>query len=70
MTKSRLIDKIPVRLRLFFVFSSFAWISLFKPDEGMSLIQDALEGEMTRRVREFRERESYNKESYTIHDYP
>lgn len=68
MTKSRLIDKIPVRLRLFFAFSSFAWISLFKPDEGMSLIQDALEGEMTRRVREFRE--SYNKESYTIHDYP
>ena len=68
MTKSRLIDKIPVRLRLFFVFSSFAWISLFKPDEGMSLIQDALEGEMTRRVREFRE--SYNQESYTIHDYP
>ena len=57
MTKSRLLDKIPVRLRLFFVFSSFAWISLFKPDEGMSLIQDAIEGEMTRRVREFRERE-------------
>lgn len=65
MTKP--IDKVPVRIRLFFAFSAFAWVSLLKPNEGMSLIQDAQEGEMTRRIREFRE--SYNKESYTIHDY-
>lgn len=58
---NNLIDKIPIRIRLFFVFAIFAWVSLFKPNDGMSLIQDAQEGEVTRRIREFRE-------SYILHD--
>ena len=57
---NKFIDKIPIRIRLFFVFTIFAWISLFKPNEGMSLIQDAQEGEMTRRIREFREKYNYD----------
>ena len=61
MTKTNLIDKVPIRIRLFFAFSSFAWVSLFKPDEGLSFIQDALEGEVERTIKNFREK--YIKEN-------
>ena len=41
---NNLIDKIPIRIRLFFAFTAFAWVSLFKPTEGLSFIEYAQNG--------------------------
>ena len=38
------IDYVPKCIRLFFFFSVMAWVSLFKPEEGQRMIDNAHEG--------------------------
>lgn len=49
---NKFIDKVPVRVRLFFAFTAFAWASLFKPNEGLSFIEHAQLGLRNRTVDE------------------
>ena len=46
------IDYVPKRIRLFFFFSVMAWVSLFKPEEGQRVIDNAQEGAQERARKE------------------
>lgn len=58
------VEYVPKCIRLFFFFSTMAWVSLFKPQEGQSMLDLVKDGEDKRRQDVVKE--LFRQNSFTI----